>query len=302
MDFVVVEGLRKRFVTKERTGLIKSRAKVVEALAGVDLSIGRGRLLSLVGPNGAGKTTLVRILATLLLPDEGKAYVGGLDVVRDADKVRRIVGVMLYPDKGFFGKLTGLENLVYYGMLYGLSKSDARRRAMELLELVGLTEAKDRPYEEYSMGMKARLGVAKALINDPELVLLDEPTTGIDPLGARRIRELIRRLRQEGRTVLLTSHNLHEVEELSDEVALIVGGKIAARGPPDELKRRLGFQPVAYVKAICNGAEKAVYKSGGGEELAALIKKLSDDGCHITEAYIREPSLEEVIVKTLGEK
>lgn len=302
MDFVVVEGLRKRFVTKERTGLIKSRAKVVEALAGVDLSIGRGRLLSLVGPNGAGKTTLVRILATLLLPDEGKAYVGGLDVVRDADKVRRIVGVMLYPDKGFFGKLTGLENLVYYGMLYGLSKSDARRRAMELLELVGLTEAKDRPYEEYSMGMKARLGVAKALINDPELVLLDEPTTGIDPLGARRIRELIRRLRQEGRTVLLTSHNLHEVEELSDEVALIVGGKIAARGPPDELKRRLGFQPVAYVKAICNGAEKAVYKSGGGEELAALIKKLSDDGCRITEAYIREPSLEEVIVKTLGEK
>ncbi|MGC8582527.1 MAG: ABC transporter ATP-binding protein [Thermoproteus sp.] len=300
MDFVVGEGLRKRFVSKERMGLFKSRVKVVEALAGVDISIGKGRLLSLVGPNGAGKTTLVRIFATLLLPDGGRAYVGGFDVVREADKVRRLTGLMLYPDKGFFGRLTGLENLVYYGMLYGMGRKDAERRALELLELVGLWDARHRPYEEYSMGMKARLGLAKALMNDPELLLLDEPTVGVDPLGARKIREVIKELKKDGKTVLFTSHNLYEVEELSDEVALIVKGRILAKAPPDQLKKSLGFEPEAVVKAMCNGREEAISRRGGGEALVELVKKAAEEGCTVLEAYVREPPLEEVVVKTIG--
>jgi len=301
MGFVVGVDIRKRFVTRERAGLFRSRPKVVDALRGVNISIDRGRLLSLVGPNGAGKTTLVRIFATLLAPDEGRAEVGGFDVVREAEKVRRMVGLMLYPDKGFFGRLSGLENLVYYGMLYGLSRREARRRAEELLELVGLLEARHRPFEEYSTGMKARLGLAKALVNNPEFLLLDEPTVGIDPVGARRVRELIKGLKREGRTILFTSHNLYEVEELSDDVALIVGGRIIARGPPDVLKQKLGFQPAAVVRAACNGEEKTLSKSGDGRELALLVREAVESGCEVLEAYVREPPLEEVVVKTLGD-
>jgi len=300
MGFVVGVDIRKRFVTRERAGLFKSRPKVVDALRGVDISIDKGRLLSLVGPNGAGKTTLVKIFATLLAPDGGRAEVGGFDVVRGAEEVRRMVGLMLYPDKGFFGRLSGLENLVYYGMLYGLSRREARRRAEELLELVGLWEARHRPFEEYSTGMKARLGLAKALVNNPEFLLLDEPTVGIDPVGARRVRELIKGLKREGRTILFTSHNLYEVEELSDDVALIVGGQITARGPPDVLKQRLGFQPAAVVRAACGGEEKTLSRSGDGRVLALLVREAVESGCEVLEAYVRHPPLEEVVVKTLG--
>jgi ABC-2 type transport system ATP-binding protein len=300
MGFVVGAGLRKRFVSRERVGFLRSRVRVVEALAGVDVEIGRGRLLSLVGPNGAGKTTLVRIFATLLLPDGGRAWVGGFDVVAEADRVRKITGLMLYPDRGFFGRLSGVENLVYYGMLYGMGRRDARRRALELLELVGLYEARDRPFEEYSSGMRARLGLAKALMHNPEFLLLDEPTVGIDPVGAKRVREIIRELKREGRTILFTSHNLYEVEELSDEVALIVGGRVVARGPPGELKRRLGFEPVAVVKAVCGGEERLLSRGGGGGALAELIREAHDGGCTVLEAYVREPPLEEVVVRALG--
>jgi ABC-type multidrug transport system, ATPase component len=300
VSFVVGSGLRKRFVTRERVGLFKSRAKVVDALNGVDISIDRGRLLSLVGPNGAGKTTLVRIFATLLLPDEGEAYVGGLDVVGDADRVRRLVGLMLYPDKGFFGRLSGLENLIYYGMLYGLGRREAHRRAEELLKSVDLWEARHRPFEEYSMGMKARLGLAKALINNPEFLLLDEPTVGIDPVGARKVRELIRGLKREGMTILFTSHNLYEVEELSDEVALIVGGRIVARGPPDALKQKAGGRARRRRQGRVRRRGEDPVENGDGKALAALVREAVEAGCEVLEAYVREPPLEEAVVKTLG--
>ncbi|MEM0483719.1 MAG: ABC transporter ATP-binding protein [Pyrobaculum sp.] len=300
MAFVVGVGLKKRFISKERIGLFKTRLKVVEALAGVDVEIEKGRLWSLVGPNGAGKTTLVKIFSTLLLPDEGSAFIGGLDVVREAHRVKKIIGLMLYPDKGFFGRLSGVENLIYYGMLYGLSKREARRRALELLELVGLWEVRNRPYEEYSAGMRARLGLAKALISNPEFLLLDEPTVGIDPVGARKIRDVIRGLKRDGRAILFTSHNLYEVEELSDEVAIIINGRIVARGAPEELKRKLGFKPVAYVRAVCRDGERAFSSYGGGNVLAELVKKAAEEGCSVIEAYVKEPPLEEVVVKTIG--
>lgn len=300
VGFVVCRGLRKRYVSRERREFLRSGAKVVEALAGVDLEVERGRLLSLVGPNGAGKTTLVKILATLLLPDGGEAYVGGFDVVGEADKVKRIVGVMLYPDRGFFGRLSGLENLVYYGMLYGLGRREAARRARELLELVGLSEAGDRPYEEYSMGMKARLGLAKALINDPQVLLLDEPTVGLDPVAARRIREAIKAMKREGRTIIFTSHNLYEVEELSDKVSIIVGGRVVAVGAPEELKYKLGFRPRAVVRAVCGGEEVDFVEEGGGAVLTSLLEKAASRGCSLVEARVDAPSLEEVVVKLLG--
>ncbi|MEM1923428.1 MAG: ABC transporter ATP-binding protein, partial [Nitrososphaerota archaeon] len=239
MSAVDCQGLRKVFRASVRRGVLSRENSEILALDGVSLKVERGVIFSLVGPNGAGKTTLIKILSTLLIPDGGSAFVEGYDVVKQASKVRSIIGLVLAPDKGFYSRLSGLENLIYYGRLYGLSKSEATRRAKELLDLTGLGEDGLRLYEEYSLGMRAKLSIAKALINEPEIIFLDEPTIGIDPLSARRIRQLIKDLATGGRTILMTSHNMWEVESLSNRVAIINNGRIVAEGSPQELKERL---------------------------------------------------------------
>ncbi|HDI73555.1 MAG TPA: ABC transporter ATP-binding protein, partial [Candidatus Korarchaeota archaeon] len=206
-EVVVAEDLVKRYETYLRKGMLKREKKVVEALKGVSFSINRGEVFGLLGPNGAGKTTTVKILSTLLLPDAGRATVLGYDVVKEASKVRRKIGVSLSVEKGFFWKLTGRENLTYFGMLHGLDGSDLKQRVQRMLELVGLEElgSSDKLYEEYSLGMKARLSIARALLTDPELLILDEPTLGLDPPSARLLRELLIRVaHREGKTVLIT--------------------------------------------------------------------------------------------------
>ncbi|MEM0337546.1 MAG: ATP-binding cassette domain-containing protein [Candidatus Caldarchaeum sp.] len=312
MHSVVCEGLVKTYET--RGGFFSQRKQVVKAVDGVSLRVRRGSVFGLVGPNGAGKTTTIKILTTLLIPDAGQAWVNGFDVVKEADRVREVIGLVLAPDKGFYPRLTGFENLVYYGRLYGFSKGEAGRRAAELLETVGLGGDGYRFYEEYSLGMKAKLSIAKALINDPETVFLDEPTIGLDPLSAKKIRALISDLARQGKTVLLTSHNMWEVETLSEEVALINKGKVAAFGTPRELKERLNLSYIVEVEIIGNSPLDISYPVENGERGNKVIKMLSyspsdtlveildelrSRDIRIGYVKVHEPSLEEVFAQVV---
>ncbi len=311
---IEAEDLKKTFKTSVGRAFLKKQAIIVNAIDGLSLRVGSGQIHSLVGPNGAGKTTTIKILSTLLIPDSGRALVGGFDVVKEPGKVREIIGLVLAPDKGFYARLTGLENLVYYGRLYGLNRDEAIRRAHELLELVGLADEGKRLYEEYSLGMKAKLSIAKAMINDPSIIFLDEPTIGLDPISARRVRQIIRDLATQGRTILLTSHNMWEVENLSNKVSLIKGGKIVVEGSPADLKKRLRLNYRIEVELLDSPAPAAEFQTQVGErgypvitletsqpseDLVRLLEQLRLDGCRIGYVRVHEPSLEEVFEKVM---
>src|SRR5687767_14218395 len=222
----------------ETTGLAKTFG-TTRALDGVDLRIRTGSVYGLLGPNGAGKTTTIRILATLLRPDAGTATVLGHDVVRDAAMVRRkvsLTGQYASVDED----LTGHENLVLMGRLLGLSWRDARRRATELLEAFGLAEAAGRQVQTYSGGMRRRIDIAASLVTIPEILFLDEPTTGLDPRSRNQVWELVRRIAGQGTTVLLTTQNLDEADRLAERMAVIDHGKVIAEGTSRELKASVG--------------------------------------------------------------
>lgn len=315
MNAITCEDLRKFFRAKVKRSFFSREDSLIRALDGVSLGVERGVVFSLVGPNGAGKTTMVKILSTLLIPDGGRAEVGGYDVVKQANHVRRIIGLVLAPDKGFYTRLTGIENLVYYGRLYGLSKEEAVKKAEQLLELTGLGADGARLYEEYSLGMRAKLSIAKALINDPEIVFLDEPTIGLDPLSARRIRSLIKDLATQGMTVFMTSHNMWEVEALSNTVAVIKSGKIVAEGSPAELKERLRLSYRLEVEIIADKSPDinfpvTVGERGypvvtmetdrPGEDLVKVIDEVRRLGYSVGGVRVLEPSLEEVLTRVLS--
>lgn len=259
MNAIVVEDLKKYYVVREG---FKGR-KVVEALKGISFNVRKGSIHALLGPNGAGKTTTIKVLATLLLPDSGKVLIEGFDVVREADEVRRRVGIALDVSKGFYSSISGYENLVFYGLLKGMDFNYVRRRARELLELVDLMEAANRPYYTYSLGMRARLAIAKALFSDPDVLLLDEPTLGLDVESARAVRNLIRELSTSGKTVLITGHNMHEIELLADSVTIINNGSVIASGTPAELKSKLGLLHKVNLRI-----------NKGGEEFVRIVRGL----------------------------
>jgi ABC-2 type transport system ATP-binding protein len=232
---------------------VRARALVktygsTRALDGVDLEIPAGRVLGLLGPNGAGKTTMVRILTTLLRPDSGEAWVAGHDVLADPDPVRRKIGL-----SGQYAavdeSLTGFENLYMVGRLYGRKKAAARSRARELLARFRLEEAADRPAKGYSGGMRRRLDLAGALVAEPTVVILDEPTTGLDPGGRLDTWDVIKELVADGTTVLLTTQYLEEADQLADLIVVIDKGKVIARGTADELKAQIGGERLELVVA-----------------------------------------------------
>jgi len=315
--------LVKRYVTKKRIGLFKSRTEVVEALKGVSFRVRYGEIVGLLGPNGAGKTTTIKILSTLLLPDSGEAYVCGYDVVREAQKVRRVIGIMISVEKGFYGRLTGRENLIYFGYLYGLEGRELVRRVNYLLDLVGLSElgGSDRLYEEFSLGMKARLALARALLKDPPVLLLDEPTLGLDVPSARRIRSLVKDLaRREGKAVLYTSHNMLEVEQVCDRVILIDRGVVVAEGDPEELKSRIpSIRTIElHLSSLPDGLVDDLRKIGldvreqgqspdglyvvkvlakrPEEVVDDVVRVISSRGVEVSRLRIEEPTLEDVFV------
>jgi ABC-2 type transport system ATP-binding protein len=230
-DIVIrTEGLTKIFE--------KGRKREVRALDSVDLEIRRGEVFGLLGTNGAGKTTLIRVLVGLLTPTEGRAFVLGKDVTEDVDYVRERVG-LLPQEAGIYERLTARENLVYYGGFYGIPEDELNRRADNLLEIVGLKDKEHYQVKGFSGGMKRKVLVARALVIEPEIIFLDEPTTGIDTLGARVVRNLLKRLSSEQRrTIILTTHDLNEVSELCERVAILNDGKLIAIGKPSELEEK----------------------------------------------------------------
>ena len=300
---VEVEGLRKAFGANE-------------ALRGLDLSVAEGQVVALIGPNGSGKTTTIRILATLLRPDGGRAAVAGHDVTRDPGAVRAAIGVT-----GQFsavdGLLTGRENVALMADLHHLGRDAGRRRAEELLELLDLTEAAGRPAVTYSGGMRRRLDLAMTLVGRPRVVFLDEPTTGLDPRGRRVLWQLVRDLVAGGTTVLLTTQYLDEADRLADRVALIDHGSVAAEGTPDELKSRCAGGQIRIRLAHADGLAAAVRALPGGRPgedgcsvvvatdgtlraLRAVLDRLEDHRVAVESLAAQPPDLDDVFLALTG--
>lgn len=223
---------------RARSGVLRRRHHDIEAVREVSLGIGKGELFGLLGPNGAGKTTIVKMLTTLLTPTSGTARVLGLDVVTQARAVRRSIGYVFGGDRGLYDRLSAYDNLRFFAELYSIAPREQRRRIASSLESVGLAGREKERVEGFSRGMRQRLHIARGLLHDPPVVFLDEPSIGIDPVGARMLRATIAALAAAGRTVLLTTHSMYEADELCDRVAIIQHGSIIAEGTPDEVKAR----------------------------------------------------------------
>jgi ABC-2 type transport system ATP-binding protein len=309
MEAVEVREVRRVFTPKKRDPVV--------ALGGVSLTIPSGEVHGLLGPNGAGKTTLVKILSTVLLPTSGEARVFGHDVVASAASVRPLIGIVFGGERGLYWRLSGRQNLEYWGALYKLSRTEIRGRTDQLLQRVGLTERADERVETYSRGMKQRLHLARGLIGDARVLFLDEPTTGMDPLAAREFRALIAELRGEGRTILLATHDMAEAEALCDRVTLIDRGAILATESPRTLGRVIsrfqridvegaddtllarvaGLNGVARVTPADIGVRIEVAEEG---VTAQVLKLLVDGG--VTAVRTSVPSLEEVYVHLIGDR
>jgi ABC-2 type transport system ATP-binding protein len=289
----------------------------VVALDGVSLAIPVGEIHGLLGPNGAGKTTLVKILSTVLLPTSGHARVLGHDVTSETRAVRALIGIVFGGERGLYWRLTGRQNLEYWGALYKLSSRETKARAQQLIERVGLSERADERVETYSRGMKQRLHLARGLVGDATVLFLDEPTTGMDPLAAREFRTLIAELRDEGRTILLATHDMVEAETVCDRVTLIDRGKVIATESPRTLGQVISrFQRIdvegidgAVLDQIRNlaGVSKIVVVDGGArievdEEGATqiVLRRLVDAGA--TSVRTSLPSLEEVYIQLIGDR
>ncbi|MGH8969074.1 MAG: ATP-binding cassette domain-containing protein [Actinomycetes bacterium] len=305
---IVAEGLEKRYGD-------------VQALAGVDLTVPEGTVLALLGPNGAGKTTAVRILTTLLEPDDGRATVAGLDVVRESKALRRVIGL-----SGQYAAvdeyLTGFENLDMVGRLYHLGRATSRARARELLERFDLTDAADRPVKTYSGGMRRRLDLAGSLVASPPVLFLDEPTTGLDPRSRLGMWEVIAELVRGGTTLLLTTQYLEEADRLADTIAVIDHGKVIARGTADQLKKQVGGERLELVVGerseldiarallsplgvgdvqVQDHSRKLVLPvSGGAGVLTDALRRLDAGGVTVLDVALRRPTLDDVFLTLTG--
>ena len=243
MSIIQVDNLKKSFVTKKGP-LFRKKKELVKAVDGISFAIERGRIFSLLGPNGAGKTTTIKILATLLIPTSGGARVKGFDVVEDDLEVRKIMTAVLPGERTLFWKLTVKENLHYFGALYGLTRSYVAGKIDELLLFFGIEDKRDVLVEKLSTGERQKVVLSRALLPDPEVILLDEPTLGLDPAAAIALRKLIKQIAVRGKTVLLTTHYMYEADELSDSIAIINKGKIACLDTPARLKQSLAAKRI----------------------------------------------------------
>ena len=244
----VIEALDLHRIYRTTTGTFRRRAKSVEAVRGVSFEVGEGELFGLLGPNGAGKTTTIKMLITLLIPTAGTARVLGYDVVESPREVRRRIGYVFGGERGVYERLSGYDNLRYFAELYGVPPRIQKERIEELLELVGLRGREHERAEGYSRGMKQRLHVARGLLHDPQVLFLDEPTLGLDPVGARELRSTIASLTAAGKTILMTTHYMFEADSLCDRIAVISKGEIVAEGTPGELKSRVESGSVTEVE------------------------------------------------------
>ncbi|KQY59044.1 ABC transporter [Aeromicrobium sp. Root495] len=300
-------------------GLVK-KYKGVTALDGLDLVVPEGTVLGLLGPNGAGKTTAVRILTTLLAPDSGSVEVAGVDVLKDPTGVRSKIGL-----SGQYAAvdehLTGYENLEMVGRLYGFPKSKAKARARELLERFGLADAADRPSKTYSGGMRRRLDLAGALVAEPPVIILDEPTTGLDPRSRQQMWGVIQDLVSSGATLLLTTQYLEEADLLADDIVVIDRGQAIARGTADELKSQVGGDRIEVVAAdpgrigevvsilgkVASGdviqgerSASAAVSGNGADQLLSVLSEVRGAGIEVLDVGLRRPTLDDVFLELTG--
>ncbi len=319
------EGLTKIYRTRQRLGLFRSRQREVKALDAVSLEVRPGEIFGLLGPNGAGKTTLIKILTTLLLPTAGQAWVNGYNVLEHPNAVRASVGCMLMGERGLYWKLTGRENLEYFGALYHLPARERRRRAQEIIALLHLEEIADRTVETYSSGQKMKLAFGKALIHDAPILILDEPTNTLDVPSASELRSVVRQLNEQGKTVLYTTHIMAEAEALCHRVAIIDYGRLLAIGTVEELKAQLqrdwvahftGVFPEPAVEALrrlspikqvklqaANGAMRlsvVAEPQADADLLLPVLQTLARHGAKVHQVTPQEVTLEDVFIAKTG--
>jgi ABC-2 type transport system ATP-binding protein len=317
---IEVEHLRRVFRTT--IGVFRRSIKEVVAVEDVSFGVQAGELFGLLGPNGAGKTTTVKMLTTLLIPNSGIARVMGCDVVKDARDVQRRIGFIFGGERGLYWRLTGIDNLRYFASLYHVDPDVTKKRIPYLLELVGLRDRGDERVEGYSRGMKQRLHVARTLLHDPEILFLDEPTIGLDPVGARDFRQVIHNLQADKKTILLTTHYMFEADALCQRVAVIDHGRIVALDTPANLKQHVNDLSVIEIEAfgvpskvieqlralpfvdavnVENRDQKQtlmIQSPRGSEAVPDVMARLN--GVRVGKVIVREPTLEDAYVRLVG--
>ena len=317
-----IEVRRLRRVYQATIGVFRRKIKEVIAVDDISFDVQPGELFGLLGPNGAGKTTTVKMLTTLLIPTSGTARVLGHDVVKQADAIRPRIGFIFGGERGLYWRLSGVDNLRYFASLYHVDPAVTNKRIPYLLELVGLSDRGQEKIEGYSRGMKQRLHVARTLLHDPEVLFLDEPTIGLDPVGARELRQVIRNLQAENKTILLTTHYMFEADALCQRIAVIDKGRIIALDTPEALKRhvsdlsvielevfgvpaealeRLRAQPFVDTVSVEEREQKQVllvHSPRGSEAVPELLASLN--GLRIGKVAVREPTLEDAYVRLVG--
>lgn len=316
---LLVDHLSKTYIKKRSLREMVThplrRAARIEALRGIDLEVRPGEIFGLLGPNGAGKTTLLKILACLVLPTEGRALVNGIDVAREEETVKRSIGFVTSDERSFYWRLTGRENLHFFARLYGLDAAGSRTRTQKLLEQMDLTEIADRQFMSYSSGMKQRLAIARALLHDPPILCLDEPTRSLDPIGAKNLRRFVSgQLNVEhGKTILLATHNLQEAEDMCHRLAILDRGRILHQGTVAGVTEGITRRD-HYVITVSGGGEMPLDPrweirierdageplrvfadvDRGGEALSALLRAILNGQRTILSCTLREPGLQEV--------
>jgi ABC-2 type transport system ATP-binding protein len=320
----VIEAIDLRRTYQTTTGVIRRKRLDVEAVRGVSFAVEQGELFGLLGPNGAGKTTTIKMLITLLLPTSGQARVLGHDVVDHARDVRKRIGYVFGGDRGLYERLSAHDNLRYFAELYGLPARVQKQRIASLFELVGLTGREKERVEGYSRGMRQRLHIARGLLHDPSVLFLDEPTLGLDPVGARELRATIASLTEARKTVLLTTHYMFEADAICDRVAVINKGEIVGEGTPGELKAVVADRTVVEIEAF-GASDEAIERlralpgvssvaveerehaqfirvqSPKGHELSRdIVSRL--DGAQVGRVVVREPTLEDAYVSLVTEE
>jgi ABC-2 type transport system ATP-binding protein len=309
-------------VFKVSIGVMRRSFKEVVAIDDISFEVKEGELFGLLGPNGAGKTTTIKVLATLLIPTSGSAAIQGYDVVKQAQEVRKIIGFIFGGERGLYWRLSGIDNLRYFGTLYNVHPDVMKTRIPYLLDLVGLAGRGNERVGGYSRGMKQRLHVARTLLHDPEILFLDEPTIGLDPVGAREFRQMIRDLQAENKTILLTTHYMFEADALCQRIAVINQGRIVALDTPEGLKRHVRDLSVIEVEMYGIGQELIdrirqesfvdavavenrdqrqmllVQTIRGAEAVPDLMAAL--EGVKVGRVLVREPTLEDAYVRLVG--
>jgi ABC-2 type transport system ATP-binding protein len=320
MKTIEVRNLRR--VYRATIGVFRRKTKEVVAVDDISFDVQQGELFGLLGPNGAGKTTTVKMLTTLLIPTSGTAHVLGYDVVKQADAIRPRIGFIFGGERGLYWRLSGVDNLRYFASLYHVDPAVSKKRIPYLLELVGLADRGQEKVEGYSRGMKQRLHVARTLLHDPEVLFLDEPTLGLDPVGARELRLVIRNLQAENKTTLLTTHYMFEADALCQRIAVIDQGRIVALDTPEALKRhvsdlsvielevfgvsaevleRLRAQPFVDTVSVEEREQKQaliVHSPRGSEAVPELLALFN--GLRVGKVMVREPTLEDAYVRLVG--